>query len=115
MIFTLLDFLFAPRVTEQPTHKQKSLRNYFIAVATAAAFDGWARTRRWTTGGRYCCFATGYLLFFQTLNTGTLDYALSVTSLLVMSLCMYVMWRQPRSKHIEPFPRRAPHGTEQAP
>jgi hypothetical protein len=35
----------------------------------AATFDRWAITRRWTTGGRYCCFAASYLLFFQTMNT----------------------------------------------
>jgi hypothetical protein len=62
----------------------------------AAFFDRWAITRRWTAGGRYCCFAASYLLFFQTMNTGTLDYALAPESILVIGLCAYAMSRMPR-------------------
>jgi hypothetical protein len=61
----------------------------------AAVFDRWAIHRRWTAGGRYCCFAAGYLLFFQTMNTGTLDYALAPESILVIGLCAYAMSRMP--------------------
>jgi hypothetical protein len=62
----------------------------------AAVFDRWAISRRWTAGGRYCCFAASYLLFFQTMNTGTLDYALGPQSILVLGLCAYAMSRMPR-------------------
>ena len=62
----------------------------------AAIFDRWAISRRWTAGGRYCCFAASYLLFFQTMNTGTLDYALAPQSILVIGLCAYAMSRMPR-------------------
>lgn len=61
----------------------------------AAVFDGWAIHRRWTPGGRYCCFAASNLLFFQTMNTGTLDYALAPESMLVIGLCAYAMSRMP--------------------
>ena len=61
----------------------------------AAVFDRWAIKRQWTAGGRYCCFAASYLLFFQTMNTGTLDYALGPMSLLVIGLCAYAMSRMP--------------------
>ena len=68
--------------------------------STAACLDRWAVTRRWTAGGRYCCFATGYLLFFQTMNTGTLDYALGPLSILVGGLCAFAMSRQPRARQV---------------
>jgi hypothetical protein len=62
----------------------------------AALFDRWAITRRWTDGGRYCCIAAGYLLFFQTMNTGTIDYALSPQSLLVIALSAWAMSHMPK-------------------
>jgi len=61
----------------------------------AAAFDRWAISRQWTIGGRYCCLAASYLLFFQTMNTGTLDFALGPTSVLVIGLCACAMSRMP--------------------
>jgi len=64
--------------------------------SVAAVFDRWAISRRWTAGGTYCCFASSYLLFFQTMNTGTLDYALAPESILVIGLCAYAMSRMPR-------------------
>lgn len=64
--------------------------------SVAAVFDRWAMSRRWTEGGTYCCFAAGYLLFFQTMNTGTLDYTLAPESILVVGLCAYAMSRMPR-------------------
>jgi hypothetical protein len=69
----------------------------------AAIFDRWARTRKWTPGGHYCSFAIGYLLFFQTMNTGTLDFALGPTSIMTCALCAYVMASMPPKTQLRPF------------
>lgn len=62
----------------------------------AAKFDHWIHSRVGMSGtGWYAIAYLNYVIFFQTLNSGTLDFTLSPTTVIAGALCAFLLSGHP--------------------